>query len=420
MIYMNIRELYVKQGRTIRTLSFADNTPEEIRSFSALNTSFFIDVEKDAETVVTVNLSHLMLETIIGQCTTWNEIGTLLTGVMVDSYSTDIPNLDNPKFAVRTTDPLKAEEFEVGYTCIDTPEDRNVKIFRDRLIDLVITKHGEGPINLDTSLCFVNGLVSRPIMYKGEMLVSRGAEFFSASSKLRHPDIMLMDFKELGDIEIVPFSECRIKYRNKKNTPDLYSDMEFILPEQVDLRTSVVFPVFAYSMYFPNVLTAVTHRSLVVNHADLSIGRSLLNAAYSSANYLNQSYVMEAEAIEKYVYETMSQKDHYGAFFVIVKHPSIWIKEEPLCKFAGDVESGLVRDGILFNAAMQSFMSYNRMMYNDITDVYHTPLPSILEIDTNKNGKGALALESTRCLHAGEYLQDHSTGQFSMIKIMKL
>jgi hypothetical protein len=418
---MDIVALYKKQGKVLSTEKYPDTELTAVKEHHTLNTYFYMDVQKIDSTVVTVNLSHLLSETIIGQCSTWAEVMQHLTEVMVDSYTIEIPNLENPKYAVRAINPLTTDDFTVGYTRIAAPEDRNVRIRRDELPDLVITPKGtEQRIDLNNSLCFINGLVTRPKMFNEEMLVPDGAKFFSSSTELRHPSVVLLDFSELGGIDIVPFSDCQINYRNRLNSPDVNVDLEVILPQSVDLSNSTVFPVIGYSMFFPRHVIPVTKRSLILSPHILHIGTSLLKYAVNVENYLEDSYTFEAQAIEDYLLNTMKSPKHFGAFFVIVKEPSIWVHETSLQKFAGEVDSGLVSDGLLFDRLTQSFFDYTKNEYESITEIYHSPSPLIHEIDTNTQSTKALAMEKVQCHHIEPYLKSTEGGDFAMVKIMKL
>ena len=410
-------KLYRKEKSDLVQYSL-NHTPQEVKTSHGLNVVFFAEITKDDETTVIVNLSLLFLETILGQCETWEIIENTLTPVMVDSYTAELPNFMNPKRALRGLNLLGSTEFEVGYTNINTPEDRNVKNFFDRLTDLVITKIDEDSLfDLNNCICSVNGLVGRPVMHNGEMFIKNGMSFMWSTTEERHPSMVLLDFSELGGIEIVPLSSCEIRYRNKDNTPEADIDICALLPEGYDLTNVSVFPVIANSFFFPSSVQVVTKRSLVLSPSHMRIRESLLKRASCQENYIDSSYTLEAgSTVSDYMTKTIKDPQHNGAFLILVKTPSLWIHQLDVFPYAHSTDSFVGKDGILFDRGTQSIIDYTQMPYDSVTDIYRIELPKILEIDPQGNTKKQLAFERVKCGHLDDLL-DHTRADLSLIRI---
>lgn len=419
---MEIRNIYKRTQNRIFKYNKDEHSLNDIKQEHILGVSFFVEVEEQADTnqnKVVTNLSELLLETSIGKCSDWDDVELLLTPAMCDSYSYILPNVDNPAKAVRFINPLNTSDFEVGYTHLSTPEDRNIKIMIDKLTDLVITKKNTAsPFNLSNCICTVNGLVSRPYMYNDELIVKHGMSFMYSTHEFRHPSVGLLDFSELGGMEIIPFSSCTRRFKNEGNIVSTGTDIEFILPQSVNLTHKTIFPVVANTLYFPHIVQTTTTRSLVLKNGTINISNALLKKAFHTETYLDSTYIIKPEQTAlDYIATSMMNVNDYSAFFIVVNTNPVQIYETPLCHFAGSVESSVPNDGILFDQTTRSILDYTQIKYANITDVYRHRLAEIFEIDTFGVNIPKIAMTKNHCAHVVSDLKDHSRGNFKLLRI---
>ena len=84
-----------------------------------------------------------------------------MTNVLIDSYKTELASYNNPQKSLILIEALNTSDYDIAYTSISKPYDRNMWFARWRLPDLVISKNSDNDtLNFDNCLVSVNGLVS--------------------------------------------------------------------------------------------------------------------------------------------------------------------------------------------------------------------------------------------------------------------
>ena len=418
---MVIVRIYKKTSGIITNFLVSEITLDQIKLDHELNTVYYLEVKDTDDKHYCLNLSLLILETSIGKCQTWTCVLGELTERYLIFYSAVIPNLKNPHAALFSVFPLSSPDFKLSYLDQNIPEERNIRQLRYKFTDLAITKtNPKSTVNLENCICSVNGLVSRPIMFNDELLMKNGAKFMTTTDEFRHPSIVLFDFTKLGGFEIVPFSDCRAIPRTENKLPSPNADMKFILPEHVDLTNKTIFPVVGHSLFLPDTILPVAKRSIILSPYKFRIGMSLLKKAAVTKEYIDSTYVMCPEDnVKDYLLTTMMQENHFGAFFVIVNNPNIWIQKTPVHTFHKSVLSSEESDSFLLDTNSQSFLDYTKIDYESLKDIYCHPLHSILEIDTFNHIDKLLAVSDCKCTHV-DIFKDYGKGHFYMIRIVSI
>lgn len=327
------------------------------------------DTEPEVVTA-TLDLSLIMVETNLVKCTTWEEFLEKLTEKIIKGYETTLP--DQTGHNLLATNLMHSSDFEISYTNILTPEDRNIKTFKWRMPDLAITKlNPKNTTNLDNCICSVNGIVSLPTMFKGELFIKDGARHMSSTTYTSHPSVLLMDFTELGDIEIIPFKDCSVKYYSDHNAKNPYADIKFYLPEHVSLQNKTVFTVLAHSLFFPEMSTVSSFSSIVLSPYKMPIRTSLMKLYEHNTDYVDNTDVVKTDvSFDKYITESMFDDDYHGNFFIIVDNPRIYINKTHMEKYAKSMYTSVGRDGILFDQTTQSFYDYVKNPFESSVDYY--------------------------------------------------
>lgn len=316
----------------------------------------------------------------------WKIVGECITDKLVMGFCHDFPRFDNGKKSIRFAQVIHHEDFEFSYCLIQTPEDRNTKFRRWQLLDAAITKvNKKNPIQLENCLLSVNGLLSIPQMFKGELLMPRGAEFMHNNDMDNLPNVTLIDFTNLGGIEIVPFSKCVYRVRSGRkitgstpiNTPITPGhEIEIQLPDGSDLVDKHVWMVLGHSLYFSEYLRIISNNSITIAPHLLSLGSMLLKQRYHSFKYNFETETFSTEdEVNTYINKTAWDPEHFGAFFVLIKTPNMYIRTTPAQQYARDRMFTAIPNtaGLLWDKTSHSFYDHTVMHYRSITDFYSMP-----------------------------------------------
>lgn len=370
----------IKKGQ-MEVYGLSDKTPEQVQEDHDLHTRWYLLVSISDTEKIHIDLSLVFVETSLNRLTTWEDIKNNLTDRILEAYSATLPT--NTTKNLITTHLLNTDDFELSYCNITTPEDRNIKTFRWRMPDLVVTKINEkNTTNFNNCLCCINGIVSIPYVYKGELFIKDGARYMSSTTELNWPSVLLMDFSELGDIEIIPFKDCSTKYYTDHNAKDSYCDIKLYLPDGKSLKNKTVFPVIAHSLFFPENVIISSQNSIVISPYKLPIRTSLLKTYQHSEKFIENTDIIKTDSsVEKYITEEMFATDWYGNFFVVVNNPRIFITSVYTTVYASSTHSTISDNGILFDKSTQSFLDYTKVEYDSLTDLYTNRCSSNFEFD---------------------------------------
>jgi hypothetical protein len=423
---MIIEKLYRKTRTVLEEFALGNSPWEHMSSIESNNTKYIVKIQNEDLTYF-LDLGHMFLETPISRFETWDTFRDTLTDIELEAYRIHMPDLDSPKKVLRTVSPLSSNDFLIEYTDKDIPDRRDVKTFIDHLPDLVITKTGNDcPIKLENSLLSVNGLVSRPIIRpnektgKREYFVPEGMNFLRCTTHTTHPNLLLMDFELLGGMEIVPLSECKLRYHNQNNEPCPDVFLTITLPDGKDLHGKTACIVMAHSLFLPNSVKVKSENSLLINLAQLRIRMSLAKSAYAKDNYKHNTHLIETPISEEtYVKEHLSSKDHYGAFLVLINSEDLWIDTKYGVSFAGNVKFTQYPDYIPHDLTSQSFMDYTQIEYLSRNAVYSYPTMTNLDVYTEEKTQLQLYPDKLKCRHV-DCVKDYKDNQFVFLKIMSL
>ena len=403
---MLAKYLYKQHCKNIERIELHDTTPDKVKKDHDLITTYYLAVSKDDDPDITivVHYSMLLVETPIGQCSTWEEVEKTLTNVLVDSYEAIIPDFDNPKKALISYQLLPSDDFDVAFTSIQSPEERNITRFRWRLTDLVVSKLNDDlPVDFKNCLVTINGLVSRPVIYKNELYIKDGTKFMHDTTEYKEPNITLLDFGELGGIDIVPFSKCTYKVKTNKTIPTWDADIEFYLPENIDLTNATVFPVVLNTLFWPNDTWITSKRTVTISPQKLPLHIAMLKQDFRTNHFVEDTSIIVTDyELKDYITTTMFEDSHYGAFFLIVKNPNIFIKKIHAQNYTDTLYTTVAGvNGLIFDQTTQSFLDSTKVAYTSTTDFYLQPIPSITRFDDAPAGLYGrqYAVETHRCLH---------------------
>lgn len=396
----------VRKG-TIESFSISSKTPKDVLEDHDLNTRWYLELlDKSTNKYTTIDLSIIFTETNLCKCSSWEEFASNLNDSIIIPYTVTLPDQHSKNLIA--THILNNLDFDLSYCNMAIPEDRNIRQFRWRMPDLAITKiKSTNTTNLKNCICSINGIISLPIFYNGELFIKNGARYMKTTTDLNHPSVVLMDFSELGDITIVPFKDCSTKHYSDVSRTIDNCDIKFYLPSDIDVTSKTVFPVIAHSLFFPTDVTITSSNSVVISPYKLPIRTSLFKVYQQEEKYLNNTTSIKLSTnIDNYINEEMFDSDYYGNFFIIVDNPKIFITKTHASNYASSVYSSTKHDGILFNQSTQSFFDYVGVPYDSLVDLYTNRVESLYECDLPYD-KDCFGLVGWECVHKEELFNIH-------------
>lgn len=391
-------------------------TPSEVKEDHDLDTRWYLELyDETTGERSDIDLSLIFLETKLVKCSTWDEFANMLTDMIIRAYTTSVPDKDSKNLTV--THLLNSDDFEISYCNINTPEDRNIPVFKWRMPDIVITRiNQKNTNNFKNCICSINGIVSRPYVFKGELYIKDGNKHMLSTTEQFTPSVAMLDFSELGDIEIIPLSECTGTVLTKSTyNSATYADIKVYIPEQYTLENKTVFPVIAHSLYMPEEITISGNNSLVISPYRLPIRTSLIKLFQHNDEVIPNTDVVNTQtSVEHYIrnsivktdINTGKELDEYGNFLVVVNNPSIFIEKTKVHNYSDSVFSTTVDDGILFDQSTHSIYDYVKIDYDSVTDLYTTRCNPNYELDIPFS-ENTYSILSWDCAHKEELFNIH-------------
>lgn len=429
---IKILRVYRKTNSIMESVSKENTSPDDIKYNipKVLMTKYYIVVKDplNQKREVAVDLSSIFTLTDLAKkdTSTWEKLEEQLTDKLVIGYQSPEVNFDNGDRSLKAVNVLGDYDFEFSYGLFSSPTERNIKSRRYRLLDAIITKVNEkNDINFNNSILSVNGLVSQPKVYNDELYSINGALFVHASTEYRLPSILLMDFSNLGGITIVPFSDCKVRNVSGSGTfqtditPGM--DVEFYLPDHIDLYKSTVFPVLAYSMFFPNSVHITGKQSIMMEPYTLPIFNSLLKVHAAANKYQVASSIIKTDdTVYDYVTSTMLQKEHYGGFFIVVNTPNVYIRKTHATNYVWNMATGPSKvNGVLFDQTTNSFVDRIRSPFTSATDIYTEKAFDIYPLyQENSFDKPCYSIEEMKCVHQ-DFTKNLSDNDYYMVEITR-
>lgn len=427
-----IKRIYKKTNSILEDINKELVSPDDIKYCipKVLMTKYYAVVKNplSPKKEVSIDLSAILSLTDLStkDTSTWDKLELLLTDKIVIGYMSSDVNFNNGDRSLKAVNILNDYDFEFSYGLFTSPTERNIKARRYRLIDAIITKvNEENDINFNNSILSVNGLISTPKVYKDELYSINGALFAHASTEYRLPSILLMDFTNLGGMTIVPFSECKVRNVSgsgtfqSKITPGM--DIEFYLPDYVNLYESTLFPVVAYSMFFPDSVHITGKQSVMMQPYALPIYNSLLKLYSASNNYQSASSIIKTdETVYEYVTTSMLEKNHPGGFFIVVNSPTVYIRKTHATNYVWNMATGPKEvNGALFDQTTNSFVDRIRSPFVSATDIYTEKAFDIYPLyQENCFEKPCYSIEEMKCVHQ-DFTKNLSDNDYYMVEMTR-
>lgn len=351
-----------------------------------LSTKFYIVVFE-----ATVDLSLLIRNTIIGRCTTWEEVSTSLTQALVDAYTTtfrppshvlentedmayEIVSYPSKKqvYRLKVHSCLDMTEFGISYGSVVLPALRNIYSLKWKLKDIIITKKESVDIDFNNCIPVVNGIIQYPIVYEDELYIKDGTENLSEDK-----EVLLMDTSPLGGMDIIKFSDC-----TTLGTTEVSNQMKYILPEGKSMQGKTPILVVAGRMYFKHEFFRPNDKTIVVDPQLM-----YLRAISLKNHRIREEFVRGTTAVQQVndLLTIRSYFDEPNSYIVLIDNPDVIITEtRPLMNIninATSFPSG--SRGILVNTT-RDILDYTKIEFNFCDLVTYTPPEELMYLVKNE------------------------------------
>lgn len=382
-----------------------------------LNTFWYVKVfNSSTDEYYTIRLLDIMLDTPLGKVSTWDEFDTLLTEVICVAYSTTIPDTDKSKKVLRNINVINHLDLELSYTSINTPEDRNNRYFRHIFTDIAISKKNPNvDIDFKNCLCSINGIITRPVVFRDELFFKNGVKYFKNMTSNSWPSVELIDFSKLGNIQIVSFSECEHSWRNELNDPNPYTEITFNLPKNIDLRNKTVFPVVCNSLFFGDNIKITSPNTIILSPSKFPITSLLTKKMNYGGDLIENTLIGRTISQNKYITDILPNS-YDDNFFVIIDIPRVFVSSQSTYEFVANNQISNDYQGILLDIATQSIYNYTKVHYDSLIDLYLNRILDIhpLNLPPYEN---TVSIQNLKCIH-DEELYTLSKGNYYLVRVV--
>lgn len=374
---MKIEKVYKKQKSSFQDVDIATTTLLNtlLSGDGKFPTLYAVISDPTLSKEYTVNLSELLLERVVGKCTTWAQIESVLTLSHLQMYECNIDLTGSKKPHVVSV--LSSSDFIVSYGSIMTPNVRNINSLKWKLTDLIISKTTNCSINFNNCLCSINGTVIRPIIYNNEMFLPKGATYLYNTGVGRGANIVLIDFTPLGGCTYIPFSYCKKRHTNPDHISD--ADLYLTIPDDKNLRNKTIFIAMGHTIDFLEDTAVLSDKDILISPYKWPLALDLLKSYESSAKYVRNTQIIHHETtVEKYIMNDMFDPEHYGAFVLVINHNNI-IKTTEVCQelIENKTYQCVTNPDILVHEASKSIVDYTKVAYNSNYVLYLNSPPEL-------------------------------------------
>lgn len=226
--------IYITDGVEIDIYSPSEISLTEIKSkLIGPNCHAYISVRINTTTsIIDFDLSHYITDFNTKNIETWNEFNNRLTDQIVNGYKCDIPGYsngqDSPRNPVKLWDATNVlNTFILGYSdhLRENPSSYNL---RWKQLDLSIKFKPNTKTKLDLTRCIpvVNGVTCRRwFSSKSDTLYALdGARCLWQSGEHITPEVQLLDFTSIGQVEVDDFTLTQEKNKTQLHLSSIYNE----------------------------------------------------------------------------------------------------------------------------------------------------------------------------------------------------
>lgn len=415
----SVTKLYVVKRNNIEVLNTTDLTPVDFQQLNALNTVLYVAIiDSKTKKQTGLNYSRLITDNAICSKQTWNEFNADLTDSIVLGYKETIPGyipgMNTPSNQVISWDAMNSlNTFNLNYADYQSGQE-GIYPFRWNLKDMKISLQEGAKTYPDLGKCLpiVNGLICRPVYRKETnfLYALGGAHLFWQTGEHITPEIQLLDFSELGNIEVCNIYAHDIRRDEKDfalyfmNRTDSFSfETEWYLSSSWSLHEYTPIIVLAGIPIFPDKYQTVSEFSLKFSMNTQPFHRALAYRKYLQAEPNSQAEIAYSTEDLNTYFQNQLTKDPASiskeCFVLLVKRPRLYVTRVPLDVWRNGITINLyTEEGMLQHDATGTIRVYHKDTLSDRKELTLQNSEEIYMAD-NLFEESQLAFIKPDCLH---------------------
>lgn len=447
---MEIYKLYIIKNCYITEQDISEVSLPDIRDTLTKNKDtslmFYLGVKvftKDEyeNTIITpntINLSLMLLETDFIHCKTWDEFEDKLTQHILDTYKTSHIDIQNPERVVHQKSVTRQSGLDVSYTSLESPEVEGIPNLMWRLPDLIVRnkfkKGHKDYVDLNKCILSTNGFLSNPYHTDdGELIAPEHTTFLRSSDELNDPNIILLDFSDFAEFITVPFSKCKVSSlgANEHLGRVEYSDLSITIPG-VDLTNKSVMVVLNHMLILNDSVHVTGRDTIHIEPRLYPLQNSHTVMMYHQGTYIpNTDILIDRDwTLPGYMKNTMTDKNHHGAFVIVFDTPDIFMYKAPLYmeydnqSFGTKGPLGLLRKKSTWGFVDYVFTKYDNILHISTSHNNHTavldrdPLEPQIGLTYRRVRTNGLDFWDESNPHKEDTIKDIRKNDYEMIRIM--
>ena len=418
----SVTKLYVENKCEVRAYDPAEFTPTELQDMSDINTRLYVSVKTEDEDVA-LDYSRLITDHAIVNATTWDDFNTQLTDGLVIGYTIHLPGFvpgtNYPANPVRVWDALRVlKTFNLDYSDYLSGKS-NIFAFRWNLKDLKITIMDNATVfpNLRRCVPVVNGFACRPVFNDDALYGLDGAKLCWHRNNHFTPEIQLLDFTHVGDLEI-----CNIHLDNHIDDVSVYARLMdtaftwcFTTSKSLYEYTPIL--VLGGMMIFPDQYKIKSEHAITINIGKIPLQKALVLREYLCDNPCTSSGVgYTSDDFQTYLLTEFSKEISSSAFMIFVKTNRLYISREKMVSWRHGVSiDNYGTDGLLINDATGTTRNYHLSDYHNCDELTVQTTERIFIADNLFDSEQLCFIDSD-CRHQG--FEDLNRSRCTMLFLM--
>lgn len=420
----SVTKLYVENKCEVKAYDPEEFTPNELQDMSDINVRLFVSVRDDEKkNNVALDYSRLITDHQIVDATDWDTFNSRLTDGLVIGYTINlpgfIPGTSNPANPVRTWDAMSVlNTFNLDYSDYLSGKS-NIYAYRWNLKDLKISLMEEATTfpNLRRCIPIVNGFACRPVFNNDALYGLEGARLCWHRNKHFTPEVQLLDFTHVGEIEI-----CNIHLDNNIDDTSVYARLvdtayTWCFTTSKSLYDYTPILVLGGMMVFPDQYRIKSEHAIVVNVGKIPLQKALVLREYFCDNPCTDSGVgYTSEDFQSYLINEFSKEISSSAFMIFVKTDRLYISREKLTSWRYGVSvDNYKNDGLLINDSTGTARNYHISDYHNCDELAVQATERIFIADNLFESKQLCFIEND-CKH--QNFEDLNRSRCTMLFIM--
>ena len=416
--------IYIESTSQINAYTVSEIKMSDIQ-YRDINTRVFLAVVDAYGKLYILDYSRMMRDYSLG-VDTWQDLDKALTDKLVLGYSTDLPGFvpgtTNPRNPVVYWDALTTlNTFNLDYGDYITGR-YNIYAYRWMLHDLRISLQPEtikAP-NLERCVPIVNGFTCRPVYDKTNkaLYALDGAKLCWHDNGRNTPEVQLLDFTDVGDIDIVSIKDQDHFEVNSALATGLTTGHRLVLSfskHDTDEYTPIV--VLGGILILPDEYKLSSNRRLIIDVNKLPLNKALPLRQFLQENPITKANVIYEETDPRtYLLRDFATELPSSSFIIFVHTPRIYVN-----RYLCDVwRNGITVDvrkstGLLINEATHTVKNYHRDVYSDKAQLT-TQSDEVILTDDAPFDNSHLTMTEPDCRH--QSFQNINNGRCIMVQML--